>query len=50
MELRWNGVPSLGDAARMLREQAQRTPPPQWVISEFFQLEFAESAKIPKLR
>jgi predicted amidohydrolase YtcJ len=27
MELRWDGVPSLADALRMLREQAQRTPP-----------------------
>jgi predicted amidohydrolase YtcJ len=31
MELRWDGVPSLADALRMLREQAERTPPPQWV-------------------
>src|SRR5205085_6566030 len=31
MELRWDGVPSLADALRMPREQAQRTPPPQWV-------------------
>jgi predicted amidohydrolase YtcJ len=31
MELRWDGVPSLADALRMLKEQAQRTPPPQWV-------------------
>src|SRR5438445_1057475 len=31
MELRWDGVPSLADALRMLREQARRTPPPQWV-------------------
>src|SRR5437763_3083607 len=31
MELRWDGVPSLADAMRMLKEQAQRTPPPQWV-------------------
>jgi predicted amidohydrolase YtcJ len=28
MELRWDGVPSLADALRMLREQAHRTPPP----------------------
>jgi predicted amidohydrolase YtcJ len=27
LELRWDGVPSLADALRMLREQAQRTPP-----------------------
>jgi predicted amidohydrolase YtcJ len=31
LELRWDGVPSLADALRMLREQAKRTPPPQWV-------------------
>jgi predicted amidohydrolase YtcJ len=31
MELRWDGVPSLADALAMLREQARRTPPPQWV-------------------
>jgi len=30
-ELRWDGVPSLADAMRMLKEQAQRTPPGQWV-------------------
>src|SRR5258707_2467938 len=26
LELRWDGVPSLADAMRMLREQAKRTP------------------------
>src|SRR4249920_3459948 len=31
MELRWDGVPSLADGLRMLKEQAQRTPPGQWV-------------------
>src|SRR5262249_42741262 len=31
MELRWDGVPSLSEAMRMLREQVQRTPAPQWV-------------------
>src|SRR5260370_37479729 len=31
LELRWDGVPSLADGLRMLREQAQRTPPGQWV-------------------
>src|SRR5262245_52221468 len=30
MELRWDGVPSLADALRMLKEQAQRTPLGQW--------------------
>lgn len=31
MELRWDGVDSLAVALRMLKEQAQRTPAPQWV-------------------
>src|SRR4029079_15364100 len=31
LELRWDGVPSLADGLRMLKEQARRTPPPQWV-------------------
>jgi hypothetical protein len=31
LELRWDGVPSLADALRLLREQARRTPPPHWV-------------------
>jgi predicted amidohydrolase YtcJ len=31
LELRWDGVTSLGDALTMLRDQALRTPPPQWV-------------------
>ena len=31
MELRWDGVPSVADALRMLKEQAARTPAPQWV-------------------
>jgi predicted amidohydrolase YtcJ len=30
-EVRWDGVPSLALALRMLREQAQRTPAPHWV-------------------
>jgi predicted amidohydrolase YtcJ len=31
MELRWDGVPSLVEALAMLKEQARRTPAPQWV-------------------
>lgn len=31
LELRWDGVPSLSLALRMLRAQAERTPPGQWV-------------------
>ena len=44
MELRWDGVPSLADAMRMLREQAQRTPAPQWVrvIGGWSEFQFAE--------
>ncbi len=44
MELRWEGVPSLADALRMLREQARRTPPPQWVrvVGGWSEFQFAE--------
>src|SRR4030095_7959343 len=31
LELRWDGVPSLADAMRLLREQVSRTPQGQWV-------------------
>src|ERR1700683_2559184 len=44
MELRWDGVPSLADGLRMLREQAQRTPPGQWVrgVGGWAEFQFAE--------
>lgn len=44
MELRWDGVPSLADALEMLRDQARRTPPPQWVrvIGGWTEFQFAE--------
>jgi predicted amidohydrolase YtcJ len=44
MELRWDGVPSAADALRMLRDQAQRTSPPQWVrvIGGWTEFQFAE--------
>src|SRR6201998_3859058 len=44
LELRWDGVPSLADALRMLREQSARTPPPQWVrvVGGWTELQFAE--------
>jgi len=44
MELRWDGVPSLSDALDMLREQAQRTPPPHWVrvVGGWSEFQFAE--------
>ncbi len=44
MELRWDGVPSLADALRILHEQALRTPPPQWVrvVGGWSEFQFAE--------
>src|SRR2546427_3348983 len=44
LELRWDGVPSLADALRMLKEQARRTPPGQWVrvIGGWSEFQFAE--------
>src|SRR3954469_22778078 len=44
MELRWDGVPSLADGLRMLMEQAQRTPAPQWVrvVGGWSEFQFAE--------
>ncbi|HAD04702.1 MAG TPA: amidohydrolase [Desulfuromonas sp.] len=43
-ELRWDGVPSLADALRMLKEQAGRTPPGQWVrvLGGWSEFQFAE--------
>ncbi len=43
-ELRWDGVPSLADGLRMLKEQAQRTPLGQWVrvIGGWSEFQFAE--------
>jgi predicted amidohydrolase YtcJ len=44
MELRWDGVPTLAMALEMLREQARRTPPPQWVrvIGGWTEFQFVE--------
>jgi predicted amidohydrolase YtcJ len=44
LELRWDGVPSLADGLRMLKEQVQRTPPGQWVrvIGGWSEFQFAE--------
>jgi predicted amidohydrolase YtcJ len=44
MELRWEGVPSVADALRMLKEQADRTPAPQWVrvVGGWTEFQFAE--------
>jgi predicted amidohydrolase YtcJ len=44
MELRWDGVPSLAEALRMLKRQAERTPAPQWVrvIGGWSEFQFVE--------
>ncbi len=44
LELRWDGVPSLADALRMLKEQVARTPAPQWVrvVGGWSEFQFAE--------
>lgn len=43
-------MPSLADALRMLREQAQRTPAPHWVrvVGGFTEFQFAER-RLPTL-
>lgn len=50
LELRWDGVPSLADAMRLLREQVARTPHGQWVrvVGGFAELQFAER-RLPTL-
>jgi predicted amidohydrolase YtcJ len=50
LELRWDGVTSLGDAMRLLAEQVARTPPPQWVrvAGGFSEHQFAEH-RLPTL-
>ena len=44
MELRWEGVPSVADALRLLKDQADRTPAPQWVrvVGGWSEFQFAE--------
>lgn len=50
LELRWEGVPSLADALRMLKDQADRTPTPQWVrvVGGWNEFQFAER-RLPTL-
>ena len=50
LELRWDGVPSLADALRRLKEQARRTPPGQWVrvVGGWTEFQFAEK-RLPTL-
>jgi predicted amidohydrolase YtcJ len=44
LELRWDGVPSLSDGLRMLKDQVQRTLPGQWVrvVGGWSEFQFAE--------
>ena len=44
LELRWEGVPSLALALEMLRDQAARTPAPQWVrvVGGWSEFQFVE--------
>src|SRR5262245_43063257 len=50
MELRWDGAPSLADALRMLKDQAERTPAPQWVrvVGGWTEFQF-EERRMPTL-
>jgi predicted amidohydrolase YtcJ len=50
MELRWDGVRSLADAMRMLKDQVDRTPAAQWVrvVGGFTEHQFAEK-RLPTL-
>jgi predicted amidohydrolase YtcJ len=50
MELRWDGVRSLGQAMEMLKRQVAVTPPPQWVrvVGGFTEHQFAEK-RLPSL-
>jgi len=50
LELRWDGVPSLSLALEQLKQQADNTPPPQWVrvIGGWNEFQFKES-RMPTL-
>jgi hypothetical protein len=50
LELRWDGLRSLGDALERLRIQARNTPPPQWVrvVGGWSEFQFAEG-RMPTL-
>lgn len=50
MELRWDGVRSLGQALEMLKKQVDNTPAPQWVrvVGGFTEHQFAEK-RLPTL-
>ncbi len=50
LELRWDGVPTLSQALKQLKDQADRTPPPQWVrvVGGWNEFQFAEG-RMPTL-
>jgi predicted amidohydrolase YtcJ len=50
LELRWEGMASLGEALERLRVQARNTPPPQWVrvVGGWSEFQFAEG-RMPTL-
>ncbi|MEG1234232.1 MAG: amidohydrolase [Acinetobacter sp.] len=50
MELRWEGVPSVADALRLLKEQSDHTPAPQWVrvVGGWTEFQFVEK-RLPTL-
>src|SRR5271165_3043564 len=50
MELRWDGIKSLSDALYLLKEQAARTPAPQWVrvVGGWSEFQFKEK-RMPTL-
>lgn len=50
LELRWDGIPSLSEAMRRLKDQVARTPAPQWVrvVGGFTENQFAEK-RLPTL-
>jgi predicted amidohydrolase YtcJ len=51
LELRWDGVPSVAQALSQLRQQAEMTPPPQWVrvIGGWNEFQFKEG-RMPTLK
>lgn len=51
MELRWDGITSLSDALAMLKQQAERTPAPQWVrvVGGWSEFQFKEK-RMPTLK
>jgi predicted amidohydrolase YtcJ len=51
MELRWDGVPSLAESIKRVREQAKRTPQPQWirVVGGWSEFQFNDERRMPTI-